>query len=53
MRIALPYLVWGRSATSDIPAILGLERFVCVCVFLGGTCSDNALSCTSLIVWTL
>ena len=24
-----------------------------VCVFPGGTGSDNALSCTSLIVWTL
>ena len=28
MRIALPYLLWGRTATSDIPAILGLE--ICV-----------------------
>ena len=29
MRIALPYLLWGRSATSGIASILGLERFVC------------------------
>ena len=32
MRIALPYLLWGRSATSDISAILALERFVGLCV---------------------
>ena len=32
MRIALPYLLWGRSATSDIPAIFGLERVVGLCI---------------------
>ena len=26
------YLLWGLSATSDIPAILGLERFMGLCV---------------------
>ena len=31
MRIALAYLLWRRSATNDIPAILGLERFVGLC----------------------
>ena len=32
MRIALPYLLWGRSPTSDIQAILGLEMCVGLCV---------------------
>ena len=32
MRIVIPYFLWGRSATSDIPAILGLGRFVGLCV---------------------
>ena len=47
MRIALPYLLWGRSATSNITAILGLEMFVCLCVSWN-TDRDNALSYTYL-----
>ena len=53
MRIALPYLIWGRSAISGIPVFFQALLDVMLCKSLGDTISDSTFSCTYLIAWML
>ena len=51
MRIALPYLMWGRSTINVLLGIFSALLDVILCESLGDTNTDSTLSCTSLIAW--